>query len=478
MIITAGMIRWHATCARHIWLYNYGDPALRDQPSAATLRQLAEGVRHEDDVLRATTPGLVPVPVRDWADAVAQTRRLMAEGARVIAGAALEVTVTLDGIAEPVTVRGKVDRLMRVGESLYAPVEIKLAGKAQPADERQLDCYLWLLEQLQGAAPDGELWLGQTVDGLPARRVPHRLAPDFPAALLDVARLLDGSAREPELILAPHCKLCPWYTLCSDDAQSRRHVSLLTGINRHTREAFAEAGVETMEQIRAMSVEQLLKFKHVGPKKVHAYKAQAEAYLQDRPLWYGRLAEVFRQPGWYFDIETDPFRGHVWSIGWGWHTDETQVVVVAPTAPESDFALPDGRHITLVPTPHAAWNVFYESVKQNTQPIYHWTGFDASNMRWQAPDIHDQLAHRLEDLHAGFKGAVVLPDRSLSLKVVAPFAGFHWRGYADWQQAFEDYQRFVRSGSGEALMAATAYQADDVIAMVYVWEMLNALAPK
>src|SRR5437868_4121488 len=103
MMITAGLMRWYATCARHVWLYNYGDPTLRDQPSATTLHRLAEGVRHEDDVLRATTPGLVPVPVRDWADAVEQTRRLMSEGVRVITGAALEVTVTLDGISEPVT---------------------------------------------------------------------------------------------------------------------------------------------------------------------------------------------------------------------------------------------------------------------------------------------------------------------------------------------------------------------------------------
>ena len=477
MIVTASLMRWYAACERHVWLTAHGGELPRDLPTAGARYRLAEGARHEAALLRATTPGLAPVPVRDWDDGVMQTRRLMQAGAGVIVGACLEMALTFDGLDAPVIVRGAVDRLERAavdGPPLYRPIEIKHARVAQAADWLQLDTYLWLLKQIQGAAPAGELWLGQAVDGAPAARV-HRDLDEaaFVEVLGAVVRLLADADAEPDVVIAPHCKRCPWYTACRQDAEARHDVGVLSGLRRETREQFAREGIVTLDQIRAMDADTLLTFRHVGKKTVHAFKAQAEAYLQDRPLWYGPLPDVCREPGWFFDIETDPYNGgRVWSIGWCWHTDDVRIAIVAPRAQPGDVELPDGRRITLVPDADAAWRALAESVSRNEQPIYHWTGFDAGNMRQHASEVYARLGGRLHDLHASFKGAVTLPDRSTSLKVVAPYAGFHWQGYEDWMQAFTDYQRFLRARSGEALAAACAYQADDVTAMVYVWEWL------
>ena len=81
---------WQAVSERQPTLahLNAGAAAVEVLAGIRTVRafsqETAEGVRHEDAVLRATTPGLAPVSVSDWNDGVAQTRRL-----QVLVGAGL-----------------------------------------------------------------------------------------------------------------------------------------------------------------------------------------------------------------------------------------------------------------------------------------------------------------------------------------------------------------------------------------------------
>lgn len=251
-------------------------------------------------------------------------------------------------------------------------------------------------------------------------------------------------------------------------------ISLLTGLHEKTRDHFLRAGIHSLHQIAEMDIETLQQFSHIGPATAPALKAQAQAYLGNCPVWYGTLPDACQLHGWYFDIETNPSTDEVWSIGWCWHDSPVQNVIVVPDTPAQTITLPNNSEIFLVPTMRDAWQTFAEAVASNTAPIHHWTGFDASNMRRFAPrNVQGRLLYRLHDLHGSFKRAVQLPQRSTSLKVVAPLMGFTWQGYQDWWQAFQDYRRYLHTLDPSHLARACAYQADDVKAMVTVLTWLN-----
>jgi predicted RecB family nuclease len=252
------------------------------------------------------------------------------------------------------------------------------------------------------------------------------------------------------------------------------HRVTVLRLHRETRAHFAREGIITLQQVVEMDEETLLTFRHVGQKTVHTIKRQARAYLQGSPVWFGQLPEVCCERGWYFDIETNPQTGDVWSIGWCWHDEPVRIVIVVP-GESGTLLLPDGRRVTLVPDTDAAWRTFAEGVGANGGAIFHWSGFDAAVMRGQAPaDVTARLDERLHDLLVSFRNTVQLPERSNSLKVVAPYAGFHWRGYQEWWAALRDYNTFLQTGDVGHLVEACHYQAGDVEAMVAIWAWLNA----
>ncbi len=260
----------------------------------------------------------------------------------------------------------------------------------------------------------------------------------------------------------------------SEVASSESSVKLLS-LHRETRLHFAQAGIVSLHQVIEMDEETLLSYRFIGKKTVKKIKAQAEAYLSNCPIKLNDVPKECRSSGWFFDIETNPSTDQVWSIGWSQHDNPTQILIVVPQADDEVLQLPDGRVITLVSSVHEAWTTFAKHVSIDDQPIFHWTSFDASNMRKHAPsDVVAALNSRLHDLFSSFKNTVQLPERSNSLKMVAPYAGFHWRGYQDWWAALRDYRMFLSTSDATHLVEACHYQAGDIEAMVAVWKWLNS----
>jgi predicted RecB family nuclease len=487
IVLTARTLRNLKTCARRVWLDAHGNHAEREAAPPSAVYRMTRGIEHEAQVNRAMSPQVEAVPVTDWADAVAQTRRLMQEGAYTILGACLEAPLDVPGVDRPVVLRGKIDRLLLVERRaslirsqtrfVYVPIEIKQYAQINDADRTQLDCYGWLLAQVQGVEPPAaEFWLAQDVMSRPARRVRHDLNLDgIGDDLAAAARLVAGTVTEPEVIILPHCKACPWYSACREQGRARFSVTVLDLRAATQRHLLAE-GVTSLEQIAAMPVEALRRFKDVGPVTAPRILAQARAYLENRAICCGPLPQVIQRRPWYFDIETHPQTGRIWSIGWGRSLLDLHMVVVAEAVRRVEaLTLPGGQTVLLAPDTDSAWRAFADGVSPDDEPVLHWTGFDSGVMRATAPhDVVQALNRRLGDLHADFKSSVQIPARGTSLKTVAAHFGFAWSAYADWFAALRDYERWLVSGDLKALERAAAYQLDDVRAMVVVWEWLAA----
>lgn len=485
IILPVTQLRSLATCERLVWLDTHGDPSERSAPSAALTARLAGGVAHEEAVHVATVGAIQPMPVSSWAEGVQVTREAMQRGDAVILNGFFESLLPLDGLAQPVMLRGRIDRLEKHGQrgsqALYLPVEIKRYGTLSDADRLQLDAYIWLLGQAQGAQPPfAGFWLGGREDGRPAQKVRH----DYDdmrlwTALDHAARLIADTDTAPPVRIASHCRECAWYSACRSQAVATHDVSLLNGLHKATRSHFQSVGIVSLQQIVAMSVVELYQFRNIGKTTAPVIHAQARAWIEQRPVWLREMPALYREQAWFFDIETDPVRGTVWSIGWSREHEPIQLVVVAPHLTQAQqVTLPDGQIVHLAPDTDAAWRCFADGVSADAQPILHWSGFDAGVMRATAPeDVVTRLKHRLDDFHGSFKKTVQLPVDGLSLKTVAAYFGFEWSAYADWHMAWSDYQRWLVTENDGYLAKACAYQGDDVRAMVVVRDWCQQAAP-
>lgn len=245
------------------------------------------------------------------------------------------------------------------------------------------------------------------------------------------------------------------------------------GVAYKVRQHLRACGVTTVEQLAAFAPDELTRFKGIKT-TAPAVHAHARAYCEGRPIWYRPLPEPCLQSGVMFDLETDPMTGEPWSWGYTDSTGDATQIIVAPNRAERAVSLPDGRQIFTVPTQTDAWFAFAEAVA-GSEPIYHWTGFDAGITRGFAPpEVRDYLLNRMHDLHGSFKGCVKFPVGSNSLKVVARYLHFEWEEYDAWDAAWNDYRHWLRDSTAlDALARSANYQRADVLALDVVWRWLN-----
>lgn len=481
-ILTAHLLRYALTCERRVWLDVHGDPSLREELPPEAKRRLELGILHEQRIQGATAPRVEPVPVASWEEGVSLTRALLAQGVPGLLGACLEQQTPLDLSERVFTVRGRVDRLVRLpdySDPIYAPIEIKQRARPDPADWVQLDYYAWLLGFTQRTIPPGELWLGANEVGLPRERLPHTYDEErLMAALAQVLCLLDPAV-EPPVILASHCRGCPWKRACEAVAHAAGSIDVLYALPRQTRDHLRRAGLDSLAEIAAAPLERLQQVRGIGSQTAVRLRANAQAWLDQAPVWHAALPAPCDQPGWMFDLETFESRGKTvpWCMGWCDTQGATQIAVVGSVQLPEMLALPDGQQVIVVPDSDSAWEVFAEHTAGDA-PIFHWSGYDAAIMRGSArAGLVNALAPRFVDLHAAVKRSLSLPLRSTSIKQVAAFLGFDWGGFDDWLTAYLDYGVWLETGDPAPLARACAYQRADVQSMAHVWRWMQAHPP-
>lgn len=476
-MLTASIFRWLSTCQRRVWRDIHLDRALRDERSVQAVAAMNAGIRHEEGIIQVAAPQSRRVVVRTWAEGIQLTQQEMRNHIPAIMGAFIEVEILNPFSQQPMKLGGRIDRLERQPNGLYAPIEVKMNSRLREEDQLQLSFYVWMLCQLQNVQSlPAAFWLGRNDNGTPKHTEP------FECNLVELEKLLFSafeviSGLEPNVKLLPDCHDCHWYSTCFPEAVGKKSITLLSKLQATTKVDFAEAGIQTLDQIVAIEPENLRDFRGIKT-TAHSIHASARAWVEEKAIWYGQLNPVCRTAPFYFDIETIPFQKPVWSIGWATEGEAVQVVVVDPIRKSRRVQLPNGETITLVPNADAAWRFFAASVNYSSAPIFHWTPFDATNLKNEAPaDARDALLPRLHDLCKLMDQAVKMPIKGVSLKTVGAHLGFGWRGYDDWWEAYMDYQKWLEDNDVEALASACAYQQDDVSAMILVRRWLVDNAP-
>ena len=256
--------------------------------------------------------------------AEADTLAAMSSGADVIFQATF-----YDG-----TWRGHADFLMKVerpsdlGPWSYEPVDTKLARKAKPAHIHQLCAYALQVERLQGVMPEqGHLVLGdRTTETIELRPVMplHLHAKRRLEAV--VSRRDDAPYPEP----VAHCDICDFSLECDTRRRVDRHLSLVAGAGRSSREDLVAGGVGTIDLLAAP--EQGAACEGVRPETLERLRIQA--HLQVRREQGERFPIHWLQPqhvkGFaalpppdegdvFFEFEGDPWvTDHGIEFRWGW----------------------------------------------------------------------------------------------------------------------------------------------------------------
>jgi predicted RecB family nuclease len=257
--------------------------------------------------------------------------------------------------------------------------------------------------------------------------------------------------------------------------KNKNSIELLWNLRKNSRQDLYSRGIFTLEQFASLSLEEISTIKGIKSTATR-YKAQAEAYVNQCPVCYGEMPAPLRQKGFMFDLETDVSGKtdfHSWCMGWSDTAGHTKIAILNPREGKQTYELDEKTEIIIARSPEAVWWLFYEDVVQFDTPIFHWTGYDLSTMKQTAPqEVQDALVPRMHDLADSFIRSFQLPIRSYSIKEVARYFGFEWQAYDSWQQAFWDYQSWMRTGNQKYLEQACSYQRDDVLSMLIVWRWM------
>ncbi|HXN53443.1 MAG TPA: TM0106 family RecB-like putative nuclease [Candidatus Acidoferrum sp.] len=217
--------------------------------------------------------------IKDERELLEKTRRLMEEGAEVIAQGALTEGYWF----------GRPDVLRRVSKRgpkwdwSYEVVDTKLARETKAGTILQISMYSELLEKAQECAPE-RMWVippGEDFAGEAYRVAEYaayfRYVKD---RLARAAQNGGGSGTYPEPVA--HCDVCRWFRECDTQRRGEDHLSLVAGIRRQQRNQLEEWDTETMAKLAVLPVPLQERPKHGSREAIERVREQGRVQVTGR----------------------------------------------------------------------------------------------------------------------------------------------------------------------------------------------------
>lgn len=210
----------------------------------------------------------------------------------------------------------KVPRPSALGEYSYEVLDAKLARRAKTAALVQTTLYSWLLEPLQGIAPQQmRLILGDGSQHI------FRVADYSSYVALARQRLEDALADKVHTYPEPveHCGICRWRGTCRQQWISDDHLSLVAFMRRDQANRLRVVGITTMAKLASAPDD--LQVPHMPDGPLARLRLQARLQVEGRKtgrVIYDLLPPTELGPGlgalpepvigdFFFDMEGDPY---------------------------------------------------------------------------------------------------------------------------------------------------------------------------
>ena len=350
----------------------------------------------------------------DHAAGEAETRRLMAAGAPLIAQAVLRAP---DGRMGIVDLLERVEGRSALGAYTYEPVEIKTARAIKSVYKLQLAFYGDLLADILGTWPERAHVI--LVDGSRTSFDLEEIRGLYEGLTLGLRAVAAGE--EPPVHISSTCGDCPWELTCLPHAEQVRDISLTYGLQRRSALGLRGRGVRTLAALASLDPLEVAQWTGIGVGAARLLVTQARALDEGVAVWRDPAAFEPAAVDLYFDIEGDPEHDVLYLFG-----------VLVPRAlrgrdlPGVRRRAPRGGGARL---PRAAGlpRVAARRSRVPLSPLRARRAAPAGRRHGVDPGRIGGILARLRDLHRDLVSSVVLPVYSYSLKAVAKHLGHAWR---------------------------------------------------
>jgi len=237
----------------------------------------------------------------------------------------------------------------------------------------------------------------------------------------------------------------------------------------------AKRGIHMLEQLAELSVEDLQSISGIGTKTAPRIRASAQAYLEDKPVWFGSIPDAVRNQGAILDVRVDPDTLPEWP--WGFCLSSPQqenhyVIDMLGIPVPTRLHLPDGKTVGRVPHIDYAWVHIRDLASENKWTIYYWGKSITKLLNETAPPVvKKDLKPSMIDLHKIFVDAVALPIKSTGLVDTATYLG-----YTNWPKDNKPfmshlaYLHWLRDQNRpDALQDALDRMAHNTDAVLRIW---------
>jgi predicted RecB family nuclease len=471
-------------CGLRVHLKHQGEHESEPSPFAQVLFTL--GQRHELMHLD-TFPGALDLRGGAYEERARRTHAAVLAGISVIYQGVLIAQTVVDGVQ--CEVAGVTDFLIRDGDS-YRIRDVKLARRINDRDHpeivRQLELYGWLYERVFKRPPThlevlsgaGELVV-----------VPFHSAAAGPAALSEILALKRASSPPREPVGWSKCGGCGFHERCWHEAEARRDVALVSGVDQALAMTLYARGIETVDQlVQQLDEPTLAGVQRPWGLKLRRVGADAEKILRmAKALAMGTeiviaTPDVPEHPNYVmFDLEGLPphldelEKIYLWGLQVYGEKPGDYQAGVAGFGPEGDQ---EGWFDFLA----KAFVVFegYGDI-----PIVHWHHYERVKVdlylsRYGDVDgIGQRVRRNLVDLLPITQKAIALPLSSYSLKAVERYVGFkrsQTEYGGDWAMAkyIEATETGDREARAQIMGEILTYNREDLAATWAVLEWLKA----
>lgn len=460
--ITASMVLKYCISPFLVWCDAFAPPEERDAESEYRHLLFKRGAKHEDAVLDTMFPGAVEVPLVSFEKGFREVLEECKKGAGVLAQAPLFfLEEDLFGIPDVLERSDSHDSVF--GDYHYVVKEIKSAKHIKREYVMQAAFYNYLLGRIQGFTPP-KFYLINREEEVSAYQY-EKVEEELRMVLDGVREVLEGKDVSPTAKAARW----PWESYANKRAVEANDVSILPAVGQKVKEKLNAAGVFTVKQLLEQSFEV-----NIPDKTLEKMKLYAQAWVDGEPVVLQKPRLPKSDVEIYIDFEgTDevPAEEGTTKVTYliGLLVKDRDHVFFRPFVAES---LADEG---VMLEEFLAFMQDYRGV-----PLYHYGHYEKTHMKLLGEKYKVGVSWVLDsmiDVLSVLKKSVALPTLGMSLKKVADYLGFSWRGMADAQESIVLYFRFLETKERELLKRIIDYNEDDVRATKVVKEFLAGLEP-
>lgn len=450
-------------CPRLLFLNKFGDKSLQVPPSDFLKRLWKFGRGYETKVIDFFKYEKPKYKVGDYETGFKATQELMKRGVETIYQGVLR-NDELQGIPD-FLIKAKGNSIF--GDYYYYAVDIKGASTSRERYLFQLASYSYLLGDIQGFTP---LYGGLLLLDLDLQiRYFYALMKEVAFSINEGKKILSNRENMPDLFIDSNCQMCQWYDFCLPEANKKKDLSLVPGVNREVKEKLLKISVNNYADLAKYTDNDISSIEELNGEKAKNVLIQAKC-LSEKKIYIKSLPELSSENGEIFiDFESDMILDEK---GLELRRVDYLIGLLKKEGSKkeeySSLLLEDDEKFLSDFTAYLRDHMHYA--------FYHYGHYEQSifNEKWK-----DLPKVKLVNLEKIIKDSLVLPVSSYSLKNIAKLLGFRWKNKeASATQSMCWYSSYLETKDRAFLDLSIQYNKDDCLALKFIKDWLVSLKEK